>query len=141
MKKKLCLLLTVVMLFSCLSISATAYDYQTSAFWNVELIANHEAYIGTNVKDVQCYVRVNGTSSSTDTIGMYITNNVIFTNQPNLTRSNNNTYIPGTSSGNAAYANAAISDWGSSAEYSTSYSSFYFENQTLGITQSPSYMY
>lgn len=58
MKKKLCLLLTVVMLFSCLSISATAYDYQTSAFWNVELIANHEAYIGTNVKDVQCYVRV-----------------------------------------------------------------------------------
>lgn len=137
MKKKSCFLLTAVMLLSCLTISVLAYDYQSTAFWNVELIANHEAYIGTYVKDVQCYVCVNGTSSSTDTIGMYITNNVIFRNEPALTRSNSNTYIPDSSSGNAAYANAAISDWRSSAEYFNSYSEFYFENETLGITQSP----
>lgn len=137
MKRKICFLLAAIMLLTCLAVSASAYDYQSTAFWNVELIANHEPFIGTNVKDVQSVVRVNGTSSSTDTIGMYITNNVLFRNEPALVRPASNTYIPGTSSGNAAYANAAISDWGSSAEYVSSYSEFYFENETLDITQSP----
>lgn len=125
------------MLLSCLSISVSAYDYESTAFWNVELIAHHEPFIGTYVKDVQCCVRVNGTSASTDTIGMHITNNVIFENEPTLVRSASNTYIPGTSSGNAAYANAAIKDWGSSAVYYHSYSTFYFENETLGVSQTP----
>ena len=137
MKKRICILLSAIMLLSCLSFSVSAYDYRSTAFWNVELLANHEAYIGTYVKDVQCYVRVNGTKTSTDTIGMHITNNVLFQNEPTIYRSASNTYIPGTSSGNAAYANAAIGDWGSSAVYIDSYSSFYFENETLGVIQAP----
>ena len=137
MKKRICILLSAIMLLSCLSISVSAYDYETTAFWNVELLANHEPFVGTYVKDVQCFVRVNGTSSSTDTIGMHITNKVAFRNEPALYRSASNTYIPGTSSGNAAYANAAIGDWGSSAVYFDSYSSFYFENESLGVIQAP----
>ena len=141
MKKIICFLLVSIMLLSSLLIPVAAYDYQTSAFWNVELLGNHTPYIGTTVKEVSCYVRVNGTKTSTDSIYMYIKNHVVFSDQPTLTREKSNTYIPGTSSGNAAYANAAIGDWGTGATYSHSYSTFYFENLTLGIKQNTSYMY